>query len=168
MKMKITKEWLLKNAERDQDLEVTAGFLSDDKLDAVYGSQKQEQEDQIEDIESRLVALAKLVNIRRRINGWTLEQLADKADVDLQDVLCLEQGIPVHLSIRTIHKLSGALSLPHTGLLRLSGTTVQRNDNFTKQALRFIARSQPETKPTKQEIKVFEEYVKYLAEEQGK
>ena len=45
MKMKITKEWLLNNAERDQDLEVTAGFLSDDKLNAVYGSQKQNQED---------------------------------------------------------------------------------------------------------------------------
>jgi HTH-type transcriptional regulator, competence development regulator len=167
MKMKITKEWLLKNAERDQDLEVTAGFLSNDKLDAVYGSQKQEQEE-IEDIESRLVALAKLVNIQRRIKGWTLEQLADKADVDLQDVLCLEQAIPVHLSVRTIHKLSGALNLPHAGLLRLSGATVQRNDNFTEQALRFIARSQPETKPTRQEIKVFEEYVKFLAEDQGK
>jgi transcriptional regulator with XRE-family HTH domain len=168
MKMKITKKWLLKNAERDQDLEVTAGFLSDDKLSAVYGSQKNEQEDQIEDIESRLTALAKLVNIRRRIQGWTLEQLADKADVDLQDVVCLEQGIPVHLSVRTIHKLSGVLDLPHSGLLRLSGATVQRKDDFIEQALKFVARSQPETKPTKQEIKVFEKYVKFLAEEQGK
>jgi len=110
MKMKITPEWLLKNADRDQDLEVAAGFLSDEKLEVVYGSQKQEQEEQIEDIESRLTALSKLINIRRRIQGWTLEQLADKADVDLQDVVCLEQGIPVHLSVRTIHKLSGVLN----------------------------------------------------------
>jgi transcriptional regulator with XRE-family HTH domain len=168
MKMKITQEWLLKNAQRDQDLEVTAGFLSEDKVNAVYGSQQQEQEGQIEDIESRLAALAKLVNIQRRIKGWSLEQLAEKADVDLQDVFCLEQGVSVHLSVRTIHKLSGALNLPHSGLLRLSGATVQRNDNFTDKALRFIARSQPESKPTRQEIKVFEEYVKFLAEEQGK
>jgi len=168
MKMKVTKEWLLKNANRDQDLEVTAGFLVDEKLDAVYGRNKKEQEDQKEDIESRLTALAQLINIRRRIQGWTMEQLADKADVDLQDVVCLEKGIPVHLSVRTIHKLSGVLDLPHSGLLRLSGATVQRKDDFIEHALRFVARSQKETKTTRQEIKVFEEYVKFLAEEQGK
>ncbi len=43
--------------------------------------------------------------MRRRIQGWTLEQLADKVDVDLHDVVCLEKGVPVHLSVRTIHKL---------------------------------------------------------------
>jgi HTH-type transcriptional regulator, competence development regulator len=168
MEMKITKEWLLKNAERDKDLEVTAGFLSNAKLDAVYGGQKQPEGEQLEDIESRLAALAQLVNTRRRIEGWTLEQLADKADVDLHDLFCLERCVPVHLNVRTIHKLSGVLKLPHSGLLRLCGATVQRNDNFTEQALRFVARSQTETKPSRQEIKVFEEYVKFLAEEQGK
>jgi hypothetical protein len=44
MKIKITQEWLLKNAERDQDLEVAVGFLSDHKLNAVYESQKQQQQ----------------------------------------------------------------------------------------------------------------------------
>lgn len=168
MKMKITKEWLLKNADRDEDLEVTAGFLSDDKLNAVYGSQKKEQGDQIEDYESRMAALAQVVNFGRRSHGWTLEQLADKADVDLHDVMCLEKGIPVQLSVRTIHKLSKVLNLPHTGLLRLSGATTARNDKVTERALKFIARSEMVTKPTRQEMKVFEEFVKFLAEDQAK
>jgi hypothetical protein len=38
----------------------------------------------------------------------------------------------VHLSIRTIHKLSGALNLPHAGLLRLSGATVKLLENFSQ------------------------------------
>jgi transcriptional regulator with XRE-family HTH domain len=146
MKMKITKEWLLKNADRDEDLEVTAGFLSDDKLNAVYGSQKQEQqEDQLDNFESRLAALAQVVSIRRRNYGWTLEQLADKADFDLHDVVCVEKGVPVHLSVRTIHKLSEVLKLPHTGLLRLSGASKPRNDEINDRALKFIARSMSST-----------------------
>jgi HTH-type transcriptional regulator, competence development regulator len=164
MKMKITKEWLLKNADRDKDLEVTAGFLTVDKLNAVYGRNEEgQQEVKLE--ESRLAALAKLVNLRRRLTGLSLEALANEADVDLEDLICIEKEIPVQLSVRTIHKLSVVLKLPQAGLLRLTGAIAKRDDCFTQQALRFVARAQTESKPSKQEIEVLEEYVKFLTEE---
>jgi len=168
MTMKMTKEWLLKNAERDKDLEFSTGYLSKDRLDAVYRSKEDASDASSSSDRSCRIALANMVSIRRRSLGWTIEHLADKADVEVKDVRNLELAEPACLSVRTLHNLSGVLNLPQQGLFQLSGKTKKRSESFNDETVRFAARSQTAAKPTKQELQILEEYVKYLAAQQGK
>ena len=92
------------------------------------------------------IALAKLVELRRRQYRLSAEDLAKKADVDLEDVVSLERGEGTVPEPRTMHRLAQALELPEPRLLELAGLVPAKDVLFRKATVRFArARSRSPT-----------------------
>jgi transcriptional regulator with XRE-family HTH domain len=109
-------------------------------------------------------ALAKLVELRRRQCRLTVEALASRADVDLEDVMTIERGEGLSPEPRTVHQIAQVLNLPKRRLLELAGLAESRDHRIREATVRFAARSEPIEELSPEELEALEEYVKVLAE----
>lgn len=105
----------------------------------------------------------RFIEYARRARGLTVEELAQRADVDLAEVVGIEQDDHVSPTPRTVYKLAGVLQLPAGRLTEVAGLTQPRRD-IKEAALRFAARSEPTAQLTPVEREAFEEFVKVLVE----
>jgi HTH-type transcriptional regulator, competence development regulator len=112
----------------------------------------------------RSLALAKLVELRRRQCRLSPEDLASQADVDLEDVVSIERGEGRVPEPRTVHQIAQVLNLPERCLLQLAGFVEAKDVRFRKATIRFAARSEPTADLLPEELEALEEYVKVLAE----
>jgi transcriptional regulator with XRE-family HTH domain len=109
------------------------------------------------------VALAKLVELRRRQYRLSAEDLARRADVDLEDVVIIERGEGTVPDPQTMHRLAQALELPEQRLLELAGLVQAKDARFREATVRFAARSEPVASLLPQEQEALEEFVELLA-----
>jgi transcriptional regulator with XRE-family HTH domain len=93
-----------------------------------------------------------------------VEQLAQRVDIDLGEVLGIERGDSCTPEPRTVYKLATLLDLPEEKLMQLSGLTKPKDSRFAEEAVRFAARSEPVDKHYREEHDALEEFVKFLAE----
>ena len=105
----------------------------------------------------------RLIEFARREKGISLEQLAERADIDLEEVVEIERNENVVPQLRTVHQLALVLSLPAGRLAEVAGLAAPRPD-LSNAALRFAARSEPTATLTPAEREAFEEFVKVLVE----
>lgn len=105
--------------------------------------------------------LARLVSFARRSLGWSVEELADKSEVEIEDVLGVETELARPPRARTVHQLAKTLNLPAGRLLELAGLAAPRADTQAAM-LRFAARSEPTAMLTNEERVAFEEFVHAL------
>jgi transcriptional regulator with XRE-family HTH domain len=109
------------------------------------------------------VALAKLVELRRRQYRLSAEALAKKADVDLEDVLSIERGEGAVPGPQAVHRLAQALELPEPRLLELAGHVPTRDGRLRAATVRFAARAEPVALLLPEEREALEEFVGVLA-----
>jgi transcriptional regulator with XRE-family HTH domain len=109
-------------------------------------------------------AFAKLIELRRREQRLSVEQLAERAEVDVADLLSIELDKVDVPELRTIAKLAKALKLPAQKLVELSGLATPKNARFAEAVVRFAAKSEPVDKLSRGEHEALEEFVKFLAE----
>jgi HTH-type transcriptional regulator, competence development regulator len=109
------------------------------------------------------VALAKLVELRRRQYRLSAEDLARKADVDLEDVVGIERGEATVPEPRTMHRLARALELPEQRLLELAGLEPAQDARLREATVRFVSQSEPVASLLPQEQAALEEFVGHLA-----
>jgi len=107
------REWLQKNADRDDNLEIAAGSLSLDQIPPTARDPANRTE---------VPAFGRLVNLSRRQRGWTIEGLASFACIDLAEAIRIEHDESYVPGPRTVYQLSNALGLPRERMLQLSGT----------------------------------------------
>jgi transcriptional regulator with XRE-family HTH domain len=150
------KEWLLLNAAEDNNGSVSVGGLA-------HTLGLRESSHDVDWITQ--AAFARLVELRRRQQGLTVEALAAKADLELADLMGIEDGTAVTPEPRTVFKLAQALELPPQRLMQLSGLTESRDDGFAKAALRFAARSKPVDQLSKEEHDALAELVKIMCDD---
>jgi transcriptional regulator with XRE-family HTH domain len=110
------------------------------------------------------LAFGRLINLARRKLGLSIEVLADKADVELSELLLIERGEDIKPSPRTVYRLAGVLKFSVGKLMELAGLAIPREPELGRAALRFAARSEPTTELTKEEREAYEEFAKALAE----
>jgi len=104
--------------------------------------------------------LGRLVELARRANQMSLEQLAEKADVDLVELVAIERG---HAPApRAVYQLARTLGFSPGRLMELSGLAEPRDSELGKAAVRFAARCEPVRRLTSAEREAFEEFVKVL------
>lgn len=108
--------------------------------------------------------LGRLIEFARRAKGLSLEELAQRADVDLAELVSVERDEGPAPTPRTVYQLAHTLGLSVGKLLELSGLAEPRDEILSKAALRFAARSEPTTQLSRDEREAFEEFVKVLAE----
>jgi transcriptional regulator with XRE-family HTH domain len=155
IKMNTDPAWLRAKAEEEDNVIVSVGGLvcAVAKSEAVSKAHLAER-----------LALAKLVELRRRQYRLSAEDLAQRADVDLEDIVSIERGEGIIPEPRTMYRLAQALELPEHRLLELAGLVQAKDARFKKATVRFAARSEPVANLLPQEQEALEEFVELLAE----
>ena len=96
-------------------------------------------------------SLGKFIELSRRRLRLTVEQLADRADVELGELLAIENAEDVQPETRTIYRLAETLNMRVDPLLELAGLVGRRSVGLTQSAFRFAARSEPMAALTSEE-----------------
>lgn len=109
------------------------------------------------------LALAKLAGLWRRQCRLSVEELADRAGVDLEEVVRIERG-EGGAAAHTVRQIARVLNLPESKLLELVGLAEGRDDRLREATVRITARSEPTADLLPEERAALEEYVKVLAE----
>lgn len=105
----------------------------------------------------------KFIQFSRRRLGWTVETLAEKAGVDLSELVSIEIDRRFVPHPTTVLALSRTLGYPLEPLMELSGVSREPNEPLNQAALRFAARCEPASQLTTDEREAYDEFVKVLS-----
>jgi len=160
MKFNRDRNWLIKRAEQE-DLH----FISVGGLISRIDPEWQAEVSATPLVEATKAAFVRLLQLARRERRLTLEALADKADVDLAELVKVETDESFKPTPRTVHQLAAFLKLPAKKLMVLAGLLQVKDFGLQQASVRFAARSEPVEDLTPEEHAAFEEYVKFLNEQ---
>lgn len=160
MKMNDDINWLLAAANEEDNCIISVGGLAC-RLRAEMNQQQETPET------TRRVAFARFIELSRRKLRLTVEQLADKADIDVSQLIEIEEGECVTAEPRTVFKLAQVFNFPQHRLMELSGLAKTRDRHLTEATVRFAARSEPVNILSSEEEEALQEYVKVLVESVG-
>ena len=105
----------------------------------------------------------RLIEFARRKKSLSVEQLAERANVDLAEIVEIERDEAIVPEVRTVFQLATVLDLPSARLMEVAGLATPRPE-VNHAALKFAARSEPTAKLTREERDALEEFVKVLVE----
>lgn len=111
--------------------------------------------------ETRL-AFARFVNMARRRRGWSIEKLADDADIEVGELMSIEQDAHHEPELRTIWRLSEIFDVSQTRLMELAGLVAPKDTQAIEEAVRYAARSTAITALTAEEQVAFDGLVSVL------
>ena len=103
----------------------------------------------------------RLIGLARRGKSLSVEQLAEKADVELSEIVRIETDSAYMTGRRAVIQLANALELPERGLMQLAGLRTP-SAKLVKEATKFVARSESTDWLTDVERAAFDEFVKVL------
>lgn len=153
MRMNADASWLRKMAELEDGCLVSTGGL-------VESIEQEPPRDRV----PMKPAFLRFVELARRERSLSLEQFAEKADVDLVELLRMETEIDYTPAIRTFRNIANFLEVPQEKLLALAGLLQMKDTQFQTAALKFAARSATVERLSTQEHSDLEEIVKMLCE----
>lgn len=108
-------------------------------------------------------SLGKLIELSRRRMRLSVEQLADRATVDLAELFAIEKAEEINPEPRTIYQLAQVLQLRAEPLLELAGLVEARSTGFNDLSVRFAARCEPMEGLTRQEEEALNWFVRELS-----
>ena len=108
--------------------------------------------------------LSSLLVLLRRRDGLDESDLANKADVDEEEIRRIEYDTAYLPSPRTIYKLEHVFSLPSGVLAKISGAIVQDSSFLEERVLEFAANAKSMGKLTRAEHELLNAFVKFLTE----
>src|SRR6476660_7157713 len=111
MKLNISNEWLAKRASIEEGHDVSAGHVDLEGLllDTKTTEPSVANATPIE-FEGPRTAFGRLINLWRRKKGFRLDQLAERADVELAELIAIEQDVRYIPEPRTVFQLAKTLS----------------------------------------------------------
>lgn len=115
------------------------------------------------DVASSRRAFVVFVRMLRRRHGLTIDQLADRAGIDREEVVAMEWNNGYRPTPLTLHKLGEFFSIPQRRLAALAGAV--HDDAVNEHASRFAAQSESFAKLTREERRVVDEFAKFLKAE---
>jgi transcriptional regulator with XRE-family HTH domain len=105
-----------------------------------------------------------LVELGRRRLRLSVEQLAEEAEIDIEELVLIERGECRAPSPRTVYKLAACFNLPTGAIAEVAGLVSRRNQRLEHAAYLFAARSEPMAVLTAEEEMAYEEFVKVIIE----
>ena len=159
--LRMSDEVFRKRAEEENGCIVSAIGL-----DLLFSKQKESSRQAGESAREPVrLAFSTLISYRRRALRLTIESLAEKAKVDVDELLQIEEDTGYVPEARTVHQLANELKLPIPQLLVLSGNARSANSELTEAAVRFAARSRAVEKLNREQSEALNEFVKVLVEQ---
>ncbi len=130
------------------------------------GPRQEEPEGRVSEEERILhMGLSSLVQLLRRRDGLSEEELADRARVEVEEVRRMEFDPNYTPSPRTVYQLEEYFRLPARSLVLLSGAVSRQPAEFKEQVLRFAANSRTIGKLNREERRLLNEFVHFLADQ---
>ena len=127
---------------------------------------REESEGRVSEDEKALhMGLSSLVQLLRRRDGLSEEQLATRARVEAEEVRRMEFDPNYTPSPRTVYQLEEYFRLPARTLVLLSGAVSRQPAEFKDRVLRFAANSKAIGKLNREERRLLNEFVRFLAEQ---
>lgn len=163
MRLERSKDWWMARARREGDAAVGAGLLAFDPA-----PEERPSSAQVPASEETHIAFGKFVNLMRRRRGYSMEQLAEAADIDASELLVIEGDVHHVPEPRTVFKLAQTFEVSHQRLMQLSGLAAANDVGFREEAVRFAARSESVQKLTPEESAALEAFVAVLSEQESK
>ena len=160
MKFNKDRNWLNRKADQEDEHFVSVGGLISE-MDPEW----QAELSPVPFVEATKAAFVRLLQLARRERRLTLEALAEKADVDLAELVKIETDESFKPTPRTVHQLAAFLRLPAKKLMVLAGLLKVKDFGLQQASVRFAARSEPVEDLSPEEHAAFEEYVKFLNEQ---
>jgi len=157
MKINIPKAWFEKSARLEGDSAVGAGAPA-----LVFQSEAKLGEDAGEVASELRLAFGRFVQLMRRNQRLTIEQLASKADVDAGELIVIEEDVRHLPEPMTVYQLAKVFGTSEKSLLQLAGLIVKKDPQFVQEAVRFAAKSEPIAKLTVEEQAALETFVAVL------
>jgi HTH-type transcriptional regulator, competence development regulator len=163
MRFERSKDWWIARARREGDSAVSAGLLAFDPAPEERPSSAQAAA-----VEETRIAFGKFVNLMRRRRGYTMEQLAEAADLDASELLVIEDDVHYLPEPRTVFRLAQTFEVSQRRLMQLAGLAAANDAGFRQEAVRFAARSESVQKLTPEESAALEAFVAILSEQDRK
>ena len=107
-------------------------------------------------------ALGLLLALLRRKEQLTEEELAQRANVDPEEIRRIEFDARYIPQPRTIFQLERHFTLPEKSMLKLSGAIEYDDPAFDREITRFAARAKRLESLTREEVSLLNEFVKFL------
>ena len=158
MTIKRSKSWWMSKVIHEGDTPVGAGRL------VLETKAKRLVPIEAVSTEEARLAFGKFVKLMRRRRSFSVEQLAEKAQLDVSEVLIIEDDLHYVPGPRTVFQLAQFFNVPQQGLMQLAGLTTARDAVLNQEAVRFAARSEPVSKLTKEESAALEAFVSILSD----
>jgi transcriptional regulator with XRE-family HTH domain len=155
MRMSRDRTWLLNKAEQEDKHFISAGGLVSRIATGTTAGER-----------AKLIraAFLRLLQLARREKHLTAEQFAEKADIDVAELILIDNNSSYLPTPRTIHKLSGLLRVPSNTLMALAGMVDINDSQFEEAAFKFAANSESMEKLSGEEQRVLQDYLKFLSE----
>ena len=166
MRMDRSKEWWLARARREGDAAVGAGLLAFDPAPDERPARPAATAAAPAD-EAR-IAFGRFVNLMRRRRGYSVEQLARAADLELSELLVIEDDLHHVPEPRTVFRLAQTFDVSQQRLMQVAGLAAANDDGLREEAVRFAARSESVQKLTREEAQALEAFVAVLSEREPK
>lgn len=159
MKITLTREWCLRMAQLEGDAGnvIGAGLLA---IDPVFDNESFP----VQSSEEPTVAFRRFVQLARRSRGLTVEKLAEKADVEVVELVSIEEDGHYKADLRTVYQLANFFGVERANLLQVAGLTAPKDTYIASEAVRFAARSEPVAALTAEERSALEAFVSVLSE----
>ncbi len=163
MKLNLSKEWLRQRAALDDKADVSAGTLDVNRLPAARPGKVGSTQASAES-DTPNPGFGILINLWRRKRGLRVDVLAEKAKIDVAELIEIEKNLNYVPEPRTVYQLAKTLDLPSERMLELSGNLIVRDSSLGQEAVRFAAKAESVEKLSKDEQRALEEFVKFLSE----
>lgn len=157
---RVNHDWLLTCAEleREELCGVAGGNYSTQEQQTLPDTPKIEGTHRER---NALGAFAQLIEYGRRKAGLSIEALAEKAKVDLEELVEIERA-NASPSPRTLHQLASLLNLPAEPLAEVAGLVHSRDNKLEEAVYRFAARSEPNASLSEEEEEAYAAFVEAL------
>ncbi|PDT77641.1 transcriptional regulator [Bradyrhizobium sp. C9] len=151
-------------ARREGDAVIGAGLLAFDPV----SEERPTATGQTTVVEETRIAFGKFVNLMRRRRGFSMERLAEVADLDASELLVIEDDVHYVPEPRTVFKLAQTFEVSQRRLMQLAGLAAANDTGLRQEAVRFAARSEAVQKLTPEENSALEAFVAVLSEQDPK
>ena len=159
MKFEFTKEWCMRMAGLEANTEIGAGAFA---VDPVFNG---EASAPVHGVEEAIYAFGRFVRLSRRKQGMSVEALAQRADVELAELLTIEENNQYKPDLRTVYQLANFFGVSRSNLLQIAGLTAPKDTQLMTEAVRFAARSESVAALTDEERAALDAFVSVLSEQ---
>jgi transcriptional regulator with XRE-family HTH domain len=163
MRIERSKEWWLERARLEGADAIGAGLVArdpvlDERLTTGGPASREEAR----------IAFGRFVNLMRRQRGYSMERLAEEAELDASELLVIEGDVHYIPEPRTVYRLAQTFHVSQQRLMQLAGLSAANDSSLSQEAVRFAARSESVQKLSREESTALDAFIAVLSRQDAK